>query len=61
MKITVNEAAEILGVSGARVRKLIDDQKLKAEKIGRDWMVSKASVLARKKLSPKPGRPKPKD
>ncbi len=32
--MTVNEAAEILGVTGARVRQLIGDGKLKAGRFG---------------------------
>ena len=47
--ITVSEAANLLGVSASRVKALIKQNKLKAEKPGRDWLIDKKSVLARKK------------
>lgn len=60
MKITVNQAAKILGVSGARVRAMLKDKVITGRKIGRDWLVNRASVEARKKKGTKAGRP-PKD
>lgn len=45
--VSVTEAAEILGVSGARVRQLLDDRKLAGRKVGATWTVSRRSVDAR--------------
>jgi excisionase family DNA binding protein len=36
---TVIEAAEILGISGRRVRKLLEEGRIDGEKVGRDWLV----------------------
>lgn len=58
--ITVNEAAEILGVQPDRVRKLCQHHIINCEKFGPVWMVSRASVEAYKSSYRKPG-PKPKD
>jgi excisionase family DNA binding protein len=58
-KLTTAEAAEKLGVSTARVRRLVLDGRLPAEKFGRDLSFHEADVKAFKKL--KGGRPpKPK-
>ncbi|MCL2654376.1 MAG: type II toxin-antitoxin system HicB family antitoxin [Coriobacteriia bacterium] len=56
--ITTGEAAEILGVTPARVRNLVLSGALQAEKNGRDLWVSRADVRARMKSSPQPGRPR---
>lgn len=42
--MTVNEAAEYLGISPQRVRALIKAQKLPAVKRGRDWWIQKRIV-----------------
>lgn len=42
--MTTNDAAARLGVSRARVLQMIEEGKLKAEKVGRDWQVDPASV-----------------
>lgn len=47
-KITVPEAARLLGVTRVRVWQLIKKGKLKAEKKGRDWWVDLASVEQRR-------------
>lgn len=54
--ITTNEAARRLGVGPRRLRYLIAGGRLKAQKIGRDWLVEEASVDAfvRLKSGPKP-------
>jgi len=54
--LTANQAAEILGVDGSRVRVLIRQGRLPAQKIGRDWVIMEPDlelVIVRK-----PGRPK---
>ncbi len=56
--LSVSEAANILKVTPSRVRKLIADGVLKAEKIGNAWTISENEVAARLRRSPKAGRPK---
>jgi len=56
--LTTGEAAEILGVTPARVRSLVLSGTLRSIKSGRDLNVSRADVAARKKSSPQPGRPR---
>lgn len=56
--ITVAEAAEIVGVTPARVRQLIREGRLPAESVGPIWLLRRGQVttFARK---PRPnGRPK---
>ncbi len=48
-KITVTQAAALLGVTPQRVRALIKAGMLEAEKFGRDWQISAESVERRKK------------
>lgn len=55
--ISTAVAAERIGVDPRHVRVLIDSGKLKGLKIGRNWLVSIASV-AKFERSPKMGRPK---
>jgi excisionase family DNA binding protein len=53
--INTAEAAVSLGVSERRVRQLITEEKLKAQKVGRDYAIQEGDlklVVARK-----PGRP----
>lgn len=45
--ITVNGAAEMLGVSRFRVHQLLDDGKLVGKKVDKVWLIDKASVEAR--------------
>lgn len=54
--LTTSEAAERLGVSARRVRELITDQRLPAEKKGRDYLISEADLKLVKDR--KPGRPR---
>lgn len=49
-------AAKQLGVSARRVRQLIDSGRLKAEKVGRDWLIHKDALKA--VAVRKPGRPR---
>lgn len=44
---TTQEAAEHLGISPRRVRALIKEGLLKAERVGRDWLVDEASLEER--------------
>jgi len=53
--LTTKQAAEELGVSTRRVRQYVEDGRLKAKKIGRDYLVSDRSLAAFKRLPP--GRP----
>ena len=55
--LSVAESAEILGVSAARVRQLIADGSLEAEKAGRAWVIPEAAVYGRLARAPQPGRP----
>ena len=60
MKLTVKEAAEILGISEARIRKMLADKVITGKKFGRDWAIPKAQIEAMAKVKRKPGRPKKK-
>jgi excisionase family DNA binding protein len=57
--ITTEEAAELLNVTGAHVRYLLLQGKLKGRKFGHVWAVLRSSVLNYLTHRPKPG-PKPK-
>jgi len=54
--LTTAEAAERLGVSTRRVRSLIQEGKLKAEKLGRDHVIPE-SALAKAVVYGRRGRP----
>jgi excisionase family DNA binding protein len=55
---TTTDAARRLGVSQARVRQLIEDGRLKAEKQGRDLLIPQDSLKEFEKNGrKKPGRP----
>ena len=43
-KLTTKQAARIADTSDAYIRQLILAGKVKAEKFGRDWIVSRASL-----------------
>jgi excisionase family DNA binding protein len=59
--VTTKEAAQILGVSPARVRQLIKEKRLAAEKHGRDHLLQDREVERFKqhgrRSGPKGGRP----
>lgn len=56
--IGVGEAAELIGISAAHVRKLLRDGELVGRKLGpRVWIVSRKSALAFSRNRPKLGRP----
>lgn len=52
--ITAEEAAEIIGVSYARVRAILNDkpERLGAFKIGRDWIIPKHAAKEFRPLPP---------
>lgn len=56
--ISTTEAARRLGVSANRVRALIDAKRLKAIKVGREWLIDPKDLEAVKKRTP--GRPRKK-
>jgi excisionase family DNA binding protein len=56
--VTTQAAATQLRISTRRVRALIAAGVLKAEKIGRDWMIEEAHIAALKKLPRPRGRPR---
>lgn len=57
--LNTTEAAEKLGVSVRRVRALIEEGKLKAKKLGRDYIIAQ-SDLATAVVYGKRGRPRTK-
>jgi excisionase family DNA binding protein len=54
--ISTAEAAKRLNVSPSRVRKMIEAKRLKAIKVGREWLIDPKDLDAVKKRTP--GRPK---
>lgn len=50
------KAAEIKGVSERRIRQMIQDEIIKAEKIGRDWIIEETE-LEKVKVYKQSGRP----
>ena len=53
--VTTTEAAERLGISTARVRRLVLDGRLPAQKFGRDLVIYEADIESFERL--KGGRP----
>jgi excisionase family DNA binding protein len=53
--LTTDQAGEILGVTGRRVRALIKAGRLPAIKFGNSWMINKKDL--KKVAVRKPGRP----
>lgn len=56
-RLTIVDAAKVLGVSGRRVQTLIDQGRLPAEKVRGKWWIEPTSIEAYAKLR-KTGRPK---
>jgi excisionase family DNA binding protein len=55
-RLTVKQAAGELGVSVPRVHQLIQEERLPAEKLGRDWIIESSDL---EKVKDRPtGRPK---
>ena len=55
--LSVSQSAEILGISPARVRKLVSEGALDGVKIGGTWALQEASVYDRLSKKPAAGRP----
>jgi excisionase family DNA binding protein len=55
--LSTKQAAEILGISPIRVRQLIQEGKLPASRVGRDYVINEAD-LTNVKTYGKAGRPK---
>lgn len=55
--LNTQQAAEKKGVTVRRIRALIDEGKLKAEKVGRDWIIEETE-LEKIQTYGKSGRPK---
>jgi len=58
--VTTKQAAQILGCNASRVRQLILSGRLHAKKHGRDWLMSKNTILKFARLERKSGRPSSK-
>lgn len=57
MSMTTLEAAEFLGVSRRRVRTLIEEGKLPAQRFGKVYVLRSVDVRRYKRNQPGPGRP----
>ncbi len=55
--LTTTQTAERLSVSQTRVRQMIIEGIIKAEKVGRDNFISESEVKRLESLERKPGRP----
>jgi excisionase family DNA binding protein len=55
--ISTKNAAEMLNISERYVRRLIVEEKLPAERVGRSWIIQEADLHKLKRKPP--GRPKP--
>lgn len=55
--LSVAQSAELLNVSPARVRALVAEGSLPAEKVGRAWVLREQDVARRLEEKPGPGRP----
>ena len=58
--LNVQGAADMLGISGARVRALLKSGALEGWKVGNTWAVSERSVAERMRAGSRPGRPSAK-
>ncbi len=56
--LTTTQTAERLNVSQARVRQMIIEGIIKAEKVGRDNFISENEVKRLESVERKPGRPR---
>ncbi len=55
--LTTKQAAERLNVVPSRIRRMILDGVIKAEKVGRDNFIAESEIERLEKLDRKPGRP----
>lgn len=56
--ISLSEASEFCGLSSDHLRRLAEQGKLKAKKIGRNWVTSRAAIEEYLEKRNPPGRPK---
>jgi excisionase family DNA binding protein len=56
--ISLSEASEFSGLSSDHLRRLAEQNKLKALKIGRNWITSREAIEDYLKQRNPPGRPK---
>jgi excisionase family DNA binding protein len=54
--VTTSEAAEIIGCVDSRVRQLLRAGKVAGRRVGRDWLVDRASAERWRDSDRKPGR-----
>jgi excisionase family DNA binding protein len=54
-------AAQALGVSVRRVQAMIKQGTLRAEKVGRDWLIDEVEIERARQQARPPGRPRKKD
>jgi excisionase family DNA binding protein len=59
--LTVSEAAYKLGVTPGRVRNMIHDGILPAQKLGRNWILAEGDIDKRRASQPHAGRPSAAD
>jgi excisionase family DNA binding protein len=59
--LTTKQTAERLNVVPSRIRRMILDGVIKAEKFGRDNFITETEVTRIEKLDRKPGRPPKKE
>jgi excisionase family DNA binding protein len=50
--VTVNEAAELRGVSRQAILELIERKRLPAERVGRQWLIPKAKLENFERIAP---------
>jgi len=48
---SVTQAAQMMGISGQRVRKLLLEGRIKGRKIGSTWVVTELAYTRKKRLS----------
>lgn len=56
--ISLSEASEISGLSSDHLRRLSEQGKLKAQKIGRNWVTTRKNIEDYIQERKSPGRPK---
>jgi excisionase family DNA binding protein len=48
--VTTTKAGKVLGVGVHRIRQFIDAKRLKAQKVGRDWLIYESSLAKFERL-----------